>query len=380
VNKKIAVIGGGASATLFLAHLFKLTSDIDVTVYDESGRFHRGIAYSTREPKHLLNVRAKDMSAFHDDKPHFANWAAQNGYGPDDFVPRMTYGAYLKELAINLPIQRIQQTAPENPDADYIIVCTGNNRPIRPKGAEKILHGYYPDPFGINYAAFAGLDHVLILGTGLSAVDAIVSLHNSEFEGKVTAISRHGLLPRVHEEAPPGDFPFSGNYPKTASQTVKLVRDHLRAAEAAGISWQAAIGALRPHTNPIWQQLPPSAQKRLRRALPFWNVHRHRTAPNPGAVVREWRASGRLSVIRDSILSVEEGVTAVCKQGAYTAPAIINCLGYGFSLPPNLTPDNKRIFAIGPANGGTLLETTAIPEIRAQAHATANQLHRLISA
>jgi uncharacterized NAD(P)/FAD-binding protein YdhS len=384
-RKRIAVIGGGASATLFLAHFLRGGARAAITLYDESGRFHRGIAYSTRDRGHLLNVRARDMSAFHDDKSHFENWAKRHGYGAGDFVPRLLYGAYLEELAEGFAVARRRETASARPDADYIVLCSGNNCPIQPLGAEAAPPGYHADPFTADYEALLQAPEIVILGTGLSMVDAVVSLDGAGYGGRITAISRRGLLPRVHSAAPPPDYPFTAAYPATAARAVRLVRDHLRAAEAQGVSWQGAIGGLRAHTNPIWLALPERERRRLRRALPFWNVHRHRTAPAPGAVVAKWLAGGRLRVARDSVLSVAPaesgaGVAVRCRHATYRAPAAINCLGYGAAVPGGLMPDNAQVFAIGPVNSGRLLETTAIPEIRAQAHEIANQLQLLISA
>ncbi len=40
---------------------------------------------------------------------------------------------------------------------------------------------------------------VLIVGTGLSMADVVVSLAKHGHEGKVTAISRRGIIPKSHD-------------------------------------------------------------------------------------------------------------------------------------------------------------------------------------
>lgn len=40
---------------------------------------------------------------------------------------------------------------------------------------------------------------VLIVGTGLSMADVVVSLARHGHEGKVTAISRRGIIPKSHD-------------------------------------------------------------------------------------------------------------------------------------------------------------------------------------
>ena len=90
---RIAIVGGGASGTLVAANLLRSTDrTIDVVVYDEREALGRGVAYSTTDPNHLLNVRAKQMSAIVGDPDHFLRFAA---CGRDDFAPRATYGDYL---------------------------------------------------------------------------------------------------------------------------------------------------------------------------------------------------------------------------------------------------------------------------------------------
>ena len=66
----VAIIGGGFSGTILAAQLAR--RGIGYVLIDGSGRMGRGVAYSTTEPAHLLNVRAEGMSA----------WAGE----PDDFA------------------------------------------------------------------------------------------------------------------------------------------------------------------------------------------------------------------------------------------------------------------------------------------------------
>src|SRR5205085_9800467 len=48
---------------------------------------------------------------------------------------------------------------------------------------------------------------VVIMGTGLTAVDVILSLDAAGFDGPIHAVSRHGLLPQAHR---PGALPSVG--------------------------------------------------------------------------------------------------------------------------------------------------------------------------
>jgi uncharacterized NAD(P)/FAD-binding protein YdhS len=66
----VAIVGGGASGTILAAQLAR--RGIRSILIDGSGRMGRGVAYSTMEPAHLLNVRAEGMSALAGEPDHFA--------------------------------------------------------------------------------------------------------------------------------------------------------------------------------------------------------------------------------------------------------------------------------------------------------------------
>src|SRR3990167_4297621 len=106
---RIAIIGAGFSGTALAAALHRIVNHpCEITLFDKSGRFGSGDAYSTPFPFHLLNVRACDMSIFEDEPDHYVNWLQSNREIqpyldqqiplPDQFTPRIFYGAYLKDL------------------------------------------------------------------------------------------------------------------------------------------------------------------------------------------------------------------------------------------------------------------------------------------
>src|SRR5258705_258586 len=57
----VAIVGGGFSGTILAAQLAR--RGVSSVLIDGSGRMGRGVAYSTREPAHLLHVRAPGISA-----------------------------------------------------------------------------------------------------------------------------------------------------------------------------------------------------------------------------------------------------------------------------------------------------------------------------
>jgi uncharacterized NAD(P)/FAD-binding protein YdhS len=105
-------VGGGASATLLLAQLATRSNEnpIDIYIIDNSSAFKVGIAYQINHPSFVLNVTANKMGAYTDKPEDFYQWLITHpalwrnlhsdfktvNYDPNDFVPRMIYGAYLR--------------------------------------------------------------------------------------------------------------------------------------------------------------------------------------------------------------------------------------------------------------------------------------------
>jgi uncharacterized NAD(P)/FAD-binding protein YdhS len=89
----VAVVGGGFSGTMVAAQLAR--KGLASALIDGSGRIGRGIAYSTREPAHVLNVRAEVMSAWPEDQQDFARRIESEGGSAKDFVERRRFGRYM---------------------------------------------------------------------------------------------------------------------------------------------------------------------------------------------------------------------------------------------------------------------------------------------
>ncbi|HEX2752985.1 MAG TPA: FAD/NAD(P)-binding protein [Alphaproteobacteria bacterium] len=411
--RSIVVVGGGAAATLFLTHLsLQKTPFKEVTVYDDLGRYAKGIAYETHHPEHLLNVRAAGMSARDDNPGHFVDWLAAQGfsYAAGDFVPRHIYNQYLEdtlsgavkhleEAGVNIsfkqePVRAVRQsdgryrirTPQAEQYADAVVVATGNTYLAQPAGAETLSgqDGYFANPWEVDYKTISQEGHAIILGAGLSMVDALVSLRKNGFAGQVTVISRHGLLPMPHVPAEKWPVFFAEDMPVSACHALHTVRKQVAEARRKGISWQAVIDAIRPTTNKIWLSWDAHERAQFTRLLPYWNVHRHRMPSQSADIVAQWQVCGDLHICKDHVRGIsldEKGLRVKGRKDAYTATVVINCLGYkaatkGFEDLTGMTPQDMTpgLYALGPALSGYLFETTAIPEIRHQAGNIAREM------
>lgn len=73
----VAIVGCGASGALLAMALLRETRKrpLRLTIVEPRHRLGRGVAYSTPDPLHLLNVPADSMSAIESDPTHFLRWA-----------------------------------------------------------------------------------------------------------------------------------------------------------------------------------------------------------------------------------------------------------------------------------------------------------------
>ncbi len=426
---RVIIVGGGASGVLTGAALLRSSDRVHVTIVEPRERLGTGTAYATDCPLHLLNVPAGKMSAFFDEPEHFLRWLAVHEPGRYDghaYVPRSVYGSYLQSvaahaeeaardrwshvraLAVDVAVEgeriRITDANGATHDGDVAVLASGNAAPAAwPNLSADALTSrrYFPSAWATGaLTAGASDEAVLLLGTGLTAIDGVLGLHAAGHRGVITMVSRRGLLPHEHRlfDTPPEANPEATTIP----ELIGAVRSR---------NWRLAVDALRARTNDVWQGLTLSEQRRfVRHLLPYWNVHRHRLAPEAARLIAELIASGRLRMLagRTEEIVAECGALRVPvrlrgseERVEISAARIINCSGpehdvtklnnpfmrrllaqglaaqhplrIGLQIAPKGalidTAGNasERLFAIGPVRFGTLIETTAIPEIRVQA-------------
>ncbi|WP_329417872.1 FAD/NAD(P)-binding protein (plasmid) [Streptomyces sp. NBC_00704] len=350
---------------------------------------------------------------------------------PGDFVPRRVYGQYLSDVverAVHacgrgrlhrvrdrVVAVREQRSGPALRLAgggelrvDAAVLALGGLATARDwAGPELRASGrFVADPWAPGALdGLAGEGDVLLVGTGLTMVDLAATLARPD--RVLHAVSRHGLLPHEHlpAAAPPVEPPdLDGSRGLDALR--RGVLRHLSATRRACGDWRPALDGLRPLTAALWQQLPVADRVRfLDEDLRTWEVHRHRMAPATAAALRGLLTAGRLrigagEVVRavpvDDAVEVALGDGTRLRVGAVvnctgarpgshgTADPLVRCLlerGYGRTGPAGLGLDTAadgrlapaagvpaaRLWTLGAARRGNLLETTAMPEIRAQA-------------
>ena len=424
----VAIIGAGASGTLVAAHVARAGAQ-RVALVDAGARAARGLAYGTPYGAHLLNVPAGRMSAFVDDADHFVRWLRERDpqVSPAAFLPRPLYGEYLGDVLAASHVSRIAGTTVGLTRGDSgwtlhladarrlvarnVVLALGNLPPADPLQLDRPPAGYVRDPWAPGVAV--GLDRdapVLLIGTGLTMIDIALALRTEGHAGPLYAISRRGLLPRMHAAYEP----FAVETPPLLSP--RRLLHWLRTQVRMATDWRAVIDALRPHTARIWQSWTLTERASfLRHARPFWEVHRHRVAPEIGARMEslelailhgriramtahaegvriDWQRRGVNAVERLEVARVVNCTGPATDYARVDLPLVAHLRAAGWLVPDPLglgvecDPTGRMLdarggaieglFTIGPLRRPQLWESTAIPEIRAQAA----ELARLLGA
>jgi hydroxyacylglutathione hydrolase len=433
----IAIIGGGVSGTLTAFHLVRQGTSARVILIDRQPNFGLGLAYSTPSLRHLLNVPARTISAIPDQPNHFLNWLRRN-HDPaateKTFAPRAVFGRYIQSLlastsSIEQEIATVVDVRQQDSGAvlaldngcelraDAIVLATGNFDPAPLPGVSKAASdsGLYRHNAWAT-ETYEGLDSgapVALIGTGLTAVDAVLRLRELGHRGRIIALSRHGIFPNRHDDY---ISLSSSAIPSDTPATCVAYLHALRAAIHGGAEWRAAIDSLRETTNELWLRLPIEEKKRFRRHLQRrWEVVRHRMAPPIADVIESELSNGTLEIREGHLKTVDASpagahitLRAHDDNGSFYADRVINCTGPSMNyrrIPSTLLQNifnrglvtsgslgtgfhcskdgavidvsglaSEIIFNLGPGRLGDLIESIAIPEIRQQAVELASTL------
>ena len=439
--RSIVSVGGGASGILLAAHLLRRADErLQVTIIEKRGQLGRGIAYAADRRDYILNVAANNMSAYADEPEHFRDWLRRvHPEQPDDpflFAPRHLYGAYLGDVlrgsAADADTARLTIVEGECIGVREIgrgvevSLADGTTR-FADVGVLAVGHEEQPSRgMGIAVRADSDADTplppdapVLILGSGLSMVDAWLSLTARQHRGPVLIVSRHGLLPLPHNPAPPlridaADIPFGTNL----AYFMRWFRELVAVNAAEGGDWRSVVDGLRPYNQRIWQNWTRETKRQfLEHVRPFWNVHRHRLPPHLHALMQAAIESGQLTLVAGKLIELartETGVRATYRRRRATVPETIDiarvhdCGGVTLDVEQSsnvaivsllrqhaaradeqrigldVTADlnvvdgsgkpSPRLFAVGPLTRGKFFEIEAIPDIRRQCADLAERL------
>jgi uncharacterized NAD(P)/FAD-binding protein YdhS len=449
----VAVIGGGFSGTALSVALLDRpqtlrTGGLSLAVIDRGERPCRGVAYGTECRAHILNNPAASMSLMSHQPDHFVQWARSrvtHSVQPGDYLPRCLYGDYLEETlataiqdhpktrfdwvhdevrAIVARKDRVvlHLTSGGSIEAGFAVIATGNGIPVDPAETVGLSPAVYSS-YAWSETCLDGIPKngtVMILGTGLTAIDQLVALHDQSFVGRIVLLSRHGLLPSVHFPSNPWSEAWVATLPDSLRGIVRAIREQIKVAGLGGSDWHSVVDTIRPHTSYIWQALSPDdRQTFLRHVRPYWEIARHKLPPESASLINHLVTSNALLVISGRAISIQEldgkasvelrrrgedvierlevdrilnctGTTSTRRpednlfdQLVDTGIGSLDALGLGLKvgatgeLMSNTAVPSDRIYTLGPVRKASFWEVTAVPEIREQASVLAAILCRV---
>jgi uncharacterized NAD(P)/FAD-binding protein YdhS len=404
---------------------------VQVTIIERGEQLGRGLAYAADSPRLRLNVPAARMSLDPERPDDFVQFAGCEA-APQEFLPRRQYGAYIDA--------RLSQVCSAQPERMHVVrgeavaiderevqLADGRrfagDRFVIATGVAAQSGGVWPDDPRVVDAwneracelkAQAG--RILVVGSGLSAIDALQLLQAGGHRDEIVMLSRHGLLPRAHA-AHGGSFQWPerlGPAPAQLGALLRWGRAVVREAERAGYPWQHALDALRPQLPRLWQQLSVADRARFVRLVrPYWEVLRHRAPREALAMIEAMQAAGQLRVLAGRALECTAhgrglDVTLRLRGGAVRVErfaGVVRCQGGKVELDLESSPlmaalvrgglarldptqlgivtadhgrvvdaagrPSERLFALGQPCRASRWETTSVPEIVRDARALA---------
>lgn len=423
--RRVLIVGGGASGVLVAANLLRNGDGLEVIIAEPDSILGRGVAYSTTDPDHLLNVPAGRMSGLVEDPAHLCKWA---GVDEGAFIPRRRYLEYLNELLArsiknvsgrnSLQHRQVKVTnlvltdnrfsatfeGGDTETFDYVVLALGNSESLVPDlfrdlpQNEQVVRDIWRQPFSKRF------DEVALIGTGLTFYDAALSILRERPGAKLIGISRNGLLPQPHLGQRAPALPV----PESVRSSAAAIREYL---DSAGPRWREAQDGIRHDLQEIWYEFPESEKAEfLAQHFRWWNALRHRSAPEIDEAIHAKIDEGRIEIVAADVRAVSmRGQRIQIELGdgsTREVDQIVNCcgnqlvatqgliselvdsgllrrgpLGLGVSCDPktlrlkNGVGDvQENLFGIGPILVGELFETTAIPEIRVEADLIAKEI------
>lgn len=324
----VAIVGGGFSGASVAWHLHEAAPDAQhIVIIEPNGDIGRGLAYSTNDPAHRVNVPATRMNIGADHETHFHDWLIAQNYLASDpaakidetrlYPTRHAFGNYVKSQIKSLGRSvthikskaaaleqhrdgwRVRCTNGNVIGADFAVLAICHTPPDTPASLAGLQSHprFFPDPWRANVLKSIGRkDRVLIVGTGLTMADIVASLDRLGHRGNILAISRRGLRSQTHDDDMGdvyGDFlePLSRN----ALDLLVRIRRTVRDAANDGQPWQRVIDQVHSQGQQIWRALPHEQRERLLHHLrPFWDTHRFKIAPQVHEILQRRTAEGTL--------------------------------------------------------------------------------------
>ena len=392
-DKHIAIVGFGASGLLTFFNLVKnyqpSSNKLIIKVFEKNHNLPKGIAYSTKNFNHLLNVPVCKMGICEEDREHFLKWLNKKGYKyqKNDFVPRQIFGIYLEDiLSESLKIADKKQISYEfitkevseiiMKNKNYIIDGNVYNYCVLATGVQ--LRNSSNNFWNIDVESYLNDKEIHILGCGLTAFDLIISLKDLNYSGQIFLHSRTNKKPQKHkisEIINKIESPL--NLEDSLLPLSQIFRKFTKSCKKSD-NWRDVFDSIRPITQKFWQNLSQEKKKRfMRHCFRMWNIHRHRCPELQYKIIEELMNYGRLLFLQKPIESnrfIDCSGFDYCPESELISSLIKNQIIEKDELELGIVSRCNNFYLIAGLNFGSMFEITAIPDITLQAKETAQKI------
>lgn len=411
----IGIIGGGpASVSLCLELKKQLNAsglEIEILVFEKNAHIGHGTPYALHEESHLLNLPKESMEPVTGESAYFVQWLKEQGLDtPTSFPARYLFGQYLEHRAVQAQLEAEPcdltinylvnnevldvetkglgfqiKTTQDQYLVDFLVLSPGH-MPSQNYQEWIGKDGYIHNPLSPD--AFTAIDpnqSIILIGSRLTAIDAVLKLKRLGHRGKLTMASRSGLLPTVlgttirpytlkyltsellkrdkgslsiaeltalfwQEMNTIGCHSHLKSIPRSSKDISALdwISNEIKEAEAGGRSWQEVLFALYPLTPKLWPLLNPEDQQYFMThwyslfitylaAFPLENAYQIKTL----------LTSKQLEIINgvQDITQERDRFIVQCAEGRLSTSWLINATGPGYN--PKSLPFLKKMLASG---------------------------------
>lgn len=334
---QVVIVGGGFSGAAVAIELLRLAPEgVRVILLEPRAVPGAGVAYSTTEPSHRINVPAARMRLADEEEGAFDRWYRRQAAFADDpqalreegtvYPQRAQFGVYvaqrfanaarnsggrlthLREQALTFDERGVTTDTGRLLEADLLVLAISHPPPSLPRLVAPFSDhpALIANPWRSEVlTAIASNARVAVMGTGLTMADTLAAMTRLGHRGPVTAFSRRGLLSRSNLSGESEEWP--GDYRQgTLRQRLRRIREDISRAAEQGLPWQVVLDAVRNQGQTIWQGLTFADRQRfLRHLRSYWDVHRYRIAPQAADVLSQRSNDGSLKVLAARLTALD---------------------------------------------------------------------------
>jgi uncharacterized NAD(P)/FAD-binding protein YdhS len=369
----VGIVGGGFSGAITAYRLIgTLPAGSEIVIHEPNKDLGRGVAYAEGPEHFLLNVPARQQSPCLEDPEGFLRWILerrgdalrfQQGDGAY-YLPRSWFGTYMRELVaekaasrrdvslhhLRTPIVALRSdgakpigvTRDDARTFDAIVLAIGNAppRPLPVHAETGSAPQVIQSAWGLNRAPLPSSDaRIVIVGTGLTMVDAVADLAARGRKGPLVSVSRHGLFHQRTGGHNPEFIPPEEPLERTTLALMRQIRRWCELSHEEHNDWRPALDYARINAPKLWRGLSPAEQKRfVRHARPYWNIHRYQAPSHGYLLIQKLLAMKQLVLVKGTATEISSGGLVVTRdETRRTVPCdlVINAMGPDLSHRTN---------------------------------------------